>query len=222
MRGLTIVLGVAAGVLALRRQRDMPDLYGQLITAGDRLLTASGMGPDPTQRSGEHDRHEAILTAARAELAARGWHATSMHAVARRAGVPQPEVFRSFPTRQVLVLAVLERCFDDIEARLRGAVGGVGSDDPVRAIRVLGQAYHALLDEPELLLVQVHGYAAAQDEDVRAVLQRRLRGLIGFVERSSGAHEGLVDTLLAYAMLLNVAAITDLPEIPARLPWARS
>src|SRR6266436_3605970 len=63
------------------------------------------------QRMPATERREAVLAAAVTEFAARGLAGTSTEDVARRAGISQPYLFRLFPTKKALFLALVERCF---------------------------------------------------------------------------------------------------------------
>src|SRR6266700_3589556 len=55
------------------------------------------------------ERRETVLEAAVAEFALRGLAGTSTEDVARRAGISQPYLFRLFPTKKALFLALVER-----------------------------------------------------------------------------------------------------------------
>ena len=61
------------------------------------------------------ERREMVLEAAVAEFAAGGMAGTSTEDVARRAGISQPYLFRLFPTKKALFLALVERCFRRVE-----------------------------------------------------------------------------------------------------------
>ena len=63
------------------------------------------------------ERREQVLEAAVAEFAARGMAGTSTEDVARRAGISQPYLFRLFPTKKALFLALVERCFQRVRTR---------------------------------------------------------------------------------------------------------
>ena len=84
------------------------------------------------RRMSAAERREVILEAAVIEFAARGLAGTSTEDVARRAGISQPYLFRLFPTKKALFLALVERCFQRVcdaftaaavTYRRRGAVG---------------------------------------------------------------------------------------------------
>ena len=69
------------------------------------------------------ERREMVLEAAVADFAAHGLAGASTEDVAHRAGISQPYLFRLFPTKKALFLALVERCFRRIEGRLHGRGG---------------------------------------------------------------------------------------------------
>ncbi len=58
-----------------------------------------------------------------------------------------------------------------IESTFRGAAQGLSG---IEAMAAMGDAYKVLLGERDLLLVQLHAFAASEDEEIR---RRRARGL---------------------------------------------
>jgi AcrR family transcriptional regulator len=65
-----------------------------------------------TTRQTAAERREAVLEAASAEFALRGLHGASTDAIARRAGISQPYLFRLFGSKKELFIAVVDRCYD--------------------------------------------------------------------------------------------------------------
>jgi AcrR family transcriptional regulator len=162
------------------------------------------------------ERREAVLAAAVPEFAARGLHGTSTEDVARRAGISQPYLFRLFPTKKALFLALVERCFQQVAGAFEAAATDrVGEE----ALAAMGGAYHRLLDDRTLLLVQMHAYAACDDPDIRAATRGGYKELWTLVERLSGLPYEQVVEFFAMGMLMNVAAAMDLPAVDER--WTR-
>ena len=64
------------------------------------------------------ERRESVIRAAMSEFAHSGYNGTSTEAIARRVGVSQPYLFRLFPNKQAIFVAVLE---DGFEARCAAA-----------------------------------------------------------------------------------------------------
>jgi AcrR family transcriptional regulator len=163
------------------------------------------------------ERREQVLNAALAEFAARGLAGTSTEDVARRAGISQPYLFRLFPTKKGLFLALVQRCFERIAEVFTTAAGDHTGED---ALMAMGDAYHQLLADRTLLLLQMHAYAACDDPDIRAATRAGFKELWLLVERLSGVPYERIVSFFAVGMLMNVAAAMDLPAVDER--WAKA
>jgi len=159
------------------------------------------------------ERREMLLEAALAEFAAGGLAGTSTEDVARRAGISQPYLFRLFPTKKALFLALSQRCFARIADTFTAAAGDLVGEE---ALTAMGDAYERLLEDRTLLLMQMQAYAACEDPDIRAVTRAGYKELWGLVERLSGLPFDRVVEFFAMGMLMNVAAAMDLPAVDER------
>jgi AcrR family transcriptional regulator len=168
-------------------------------------------------RSTAEERRAEILSAARIEFAERGLHGTSTEDIARRAGISQPYVFRLFGTKKELFLASAASCMEEtLETMRAAAVGKTGEE----ALEAMGQAYVAMLeDDPRRLMLQMHMYAASQDEDVRRVARDGYGRLVEFVETVSGLDGARISRFFAKGMLINVIAAMGLKD--ATGGWAQ-
>ena len=171
-----------------------------------------------TPRRSAQERREQVLEAAVGAFAAHGLHGTSTEAIAERAGLSQPYLFRLFGTKKELFLACARRCMERTLDAFREAAE---RDGPEPILGRMGKAYLALLEDRELLLAQLQLQAACGDEEIRAVAREGYGELYREVERLSGAGEDEVRRFFATGMLLNVAAAMDLPELAGRAGWAR-
>src|SRR6201986_1987711 len=104
------------------------------------------------QRMPAAERREMVLEAAVPEFAAHGLAGTSTEDVARRAGISQPYLFRLFPTKKALFLALVERCFRRVEGAFTAAAGDLTGEDALTAV---AEEYERLLDDRTLLLLQM-------------------------------------------------------------------
>src|SRR5256885_16964296 len=116
------------------------------------------------QRMPAAERRELVLDAAVAEFATHGLAGTSTEDVARRAGISQPYLFRLFPTKKALFLALVERCFRRGQDAFTGAAGDLAGD---AALEAMAHAYELLLGGRKLLLMQMQAYAARDDPEIR-------------------------------------------------------
>ena len=162
------------------------------------------------------ERRETVLAAAVAEFAAGGLAGTSTEDVARAAGISQPYLFRLFPTKKALFLALVDRCFRQVAAAFEAAAADrVGED----ALEAMADAYHQLLQDRTLLLLQLQAYAACDDPEIRDATRTGYKELWALAERLSGLPYERIVTFFAMGMLMNVAAAMDLPAVDER--WTR-
>jgi AcrR family transcriptional regulator len=159
------------------------------------------------------ERRASVLEAALGEFATQGYEGTSTEDVARRAGISQPYLFRLFPSKKALFLALVQRCFE----RVAGAfVTATGDRTGEEALEAMGKAYEELLNDRTLLLVQMQAYAASDDPEIREVTRTGFRNLWLLVERLTGLPFERIVSFFAMGMLMNVAAALDLPALDER------
>ena len=177
------------------------------------------MPPATRQLSTADARREEVLEAAMAVFAERGFRGASTSEVARTAGLSQAYVFKLFPTKDELVVAVVDRCHDrtleafEVAAKRARAEG-------VDVLEAMGQAYVELLADRHALLGQLQAHAAAvTDPGVREAVRRGFAQMYDYVSSASGAGDDEVRAWFATGMLLNVLAAMDAPAVDAE--WAR-
>jgi AcrR family transcriptional regulator len=161
------------------------------------------------------ERREMVLEAAVAEFAAGGLAGTSTEDVARRAGISQPYLFRLFPTKKALFLALVERCFHRVQDTFTAAAGDLTGDE---ALAAMADSYTRLLDDRTLLLLQMQIYAACSDPEIRDATRAAYKHLWEMVERITGLPFQTVVDFFSVGMMMNVAAAMDLPSVDER--WA--
>lgn len=172
------------------------------------------------RRLSADERRQAVIDAATPEFAVAGLHGTSTETIARRAGISHPYVFRLFGTKKELFLAVVERCFGRTRATFEEAASRAEhAQDPAAVLQAMGKAYIDLLADREMLLVQLHAYAACADPEVEALVRRGYGEIYELVERVSGAGPDETRRFFATGMLLNVIAAMNLGRAPE--PWAK-
>lgn len=167
-------------------------------------------------RLSSDERREQVLEAAMGEFAAKGLAGTSTEDVAAAAGISQPYLFRLFPTKKALFLALVQRCFRRVEETFISAAGETTGEE---ALRAMGDAYEKLLEDRTLLLLQMQAYAACDDAAIREATRAGYKELWTLVERLTGLPFDQVVDFFAVGMLMNVAAAMDLPSVDER--WTR-
>jgi AcrR family transcriptional regulator len=164
------------------------------------------------------ERRTAVLAAAITEFARAGYAGTSTDAIANRAGISQPYLFRLFGTKKELFIATYELVSDRIIAAMTRAGTGLEGEE---ALAAMGQAYIELLEDPELLQVQLHGFAAAPgDPDLAATCRRTFEVLWQLVHERTGITDDEIRQFFSMGMMMNVISAIDLLSIPQH--WAQS
>lgn len=164
------------------------------------------------------ERRVAVLSAAVTEFAKSGYAGTSTDAIATRAGISQPYLFRLFGTKKDLFIATYDQGGARIVSELTRAIEGREGDDAKHA---MGMAYLSLMQDTELLQVQMHGYAAAtSDPDIAAACRRTFEVLWHVVKDKLGMDEEMIQNFFANGMLISVMSAIDLLSVKEE--WAQS
>ncbi|MEU5213688.1 TetR/AcrR family transcriptional regulator [Streptomyces sp. NPDC020742] len=165
-------------------------------------------------------RSEVLATAARV-FAARGYYGTSTTEVAKGAGISQSYLYRLFPDKEALFVAVVEDCSRLIRERLAEAAVEVGSAEPEAVLDAMALAYaHLIADRDDLLRVLMHANCAASEPAIREAVQTLYARLVEYVRSASGAPDGPVQEFFARGFLCNVAVSIGATEVDA--PWTRT
>src|ERR1700722_809439 len=163
-------------------------------------------------------RRASVLNAAIVEFARSGYAGTSTDAIATRAGISQPYLFRLFGTKKDLFIATYEAVSARIDEAFVTATAGLEGEAGMTA---MAMAYLELLQDPDLLQVQLHAFvAAAADPDIAAACQETFRRLWQLVRTATHADPTVMRGFFAQGMLCSVIAAIDLRSVDE--PWAQS
>lgn len=161
-------------------------------------------------------RREQVLQIAAEEFAEGGLHGTSTEAIARRAGITQAYVFRMFTTKKNLFITVMRAAFDRITDGMRDAAGTTGGLD---ALTLMGAQYYATLADRTVLLLQLQGFAACGDAEVREAVRASVARMWETVAGITGADPVTIKSFLAFGMLRSSSAALQLADVPDE--WAQ-
>ncbi|HEY2635814.1 MAG TPA: TetR/AcrR family transcriptional regulator [Solirubrobacteraceae bacterium] len=175
----------------------------------------------PRHLSTAEERREAVLEAALPIFAEKGYHGTPTAEVAKAAGISHAYLFRLFPTKRDLFLAVCDRIF----ARLRTSFSDAASaargrgEDGAGILHAMGMAYVELLDDPAFLLGFLNAQAASASEPaVRDAVRKCFATLYEQARRETGASPDDIRSFMAMGMLCNVLAAIGAEDVDE--PWA--
>ena len=171
----------------------------------------------PVYRKSSQERREAVLDAAVVEFSEKGLHGASTEAIAGRAGISQPYVFKLFGTKKDLFLAAIDRVCDRIVDAWEDSL----ASDPEDPLLAMGEAFVGLTVHREELLLVLQACAASKDRDVLGLIRGRMERMYDYVSRATGEPDTHVQAFFAQGMLLTVGAGLALPEMAHESDWAR-
>jgi AcrR family transcriptional regulator len=170
----------------------------------------------PAASSGLPWLRSQVLGIAAGEFANHGLHGASIEAIAREAGITQAYVFGMFGTKKALFVELVGVAFDRFSDGMSQAAKGARG---VRALALMGAQYYESLADRTTLLLQLQGFAACGDSEVRDLVRARVGRMWDTVADAAGLDPVTVKSFLAFGMLLNNVAALDVDELDE--PWAK-
>jgi AcrR family transcriptional regulator len=170
------------------------------------------MAPSSKKMTADQRRAQILAIAAR-EFALGGLHGTSTETIARKAEITQAYVFRLFGSKQALFIQVVQEAFEHLTTAMRTAAGDRSG---LEALSAMGQTYDALLGDRTALLLQLQGFAASSEPEVRDAVRESFAHMWNTVADTTGLDPVAVKSFLAFGMLLNNSAALELRDEP----WA--
>ncbi len=156
------------------------------------------------------ERRSQVLEFAAEEFAAHGLHGASTEAIARAAGITQAYVFRMFRTKKALFLELVRAAFDRLTDAMRDAAAGKTGLD---ALSAMGRQYYELLEDRTSLLLQLQGFAACGDVEVRDAVRASFSAMWEVVAQATELEPITVKSFLGFGMLLNAGAALSVDDV---------
>lgn len=173
------------------------------------------------QLSTAEERRETVLRTAIGAFAARGYFGTTTTEVGKAAGISQAYVYRLFPSKESLFVAVVEYCFVQVRASLEHGAAEAEGSSPEVVLAAMGNAYAKLISDNDLMLIQLHAQAAAVSEPaVREAVRQGYARLVEYVRGASSGSDQQVQDFFARGMLCHLIASMAAEEVDA--PWTRT
>ncbi|MEV4598936.1 TetR/AcrR family transcriptional regulator [Amycolatopsis sp. NPDC049253] len=166
---LSVFGSVAVHHTTVARRRFVP-LLVELATAVLNSTLPSGGAVEPVRDGlGTPSRREQVLAAATALFGERGFHAVSMEDIGAAAGIAGPSVYRHFPSKAALMVAIGHRAADRLALAAEQALR---APDELSALRRLAASYvRTLLHTPELLVSFTADRVTMPDRDKADLLR---------------------------------------------------
>ncbi len=156
------------------------------VTGDETRSQPAGQAAGQGVRSrSQHQRRKRIVQAAAALASRGGIEAMQMRTLSERAGVALGTLYRYFPSKMDLVVAVVSEELDLLEGSIERRPPRGGSA-PERAVEVLMRATRGLMREPELAEALIRSLLLS---DVKTDFGERMSGLL--LRAASGPPEDI-------------------------------
>jgi len=164
-------------------------------------------------------RRDTVLDSAILVFAQAGYLGTPITAIADHARISPAYVFKLFPSKEVLFVATLERCFQRVQVALERGADTSSDTTPEGLLQAMGAAYARLISDRSLLMLQVHAQSASDQPEIAAALRQGLQAITTFVKARSGAPDEAVQLFFAYGQLCHLIVTAGLENDTAA--WAQ-
>jgi AcrR family transcriptional regulator len=162
------------------------------------------------------ERRQQVLRIAAEEFESGGLHGASTEVIARNAEITQAYIFRMFRTKKALFLELVISAFDRMTEGMREASG---TETGLDALTRMGAQYNEMLADRTSLLLQLQGFAACSDLEVRDAVRDSFGRMWQMVAETTGLDAVTIKAFLAFGMLLNSGVALQVAELAD--PWAR-
>lgn len=156
---------------------------------------------------------DALVMAARTQVAAEGAASLNLRALARELGVTHPAVYRHFKDKDALLEAVAQRGFEALANELHASGGGEGLE---KRLSALTRAYlDFAMANPELLRVMfalIPAEQREQNEALYAASKRAYAALLECVAELDG--DAYVNSAVVWSTLHGLAKLTIERQVP--------
>ncbi len=182
-------------------------------TAGPVTSKGAGVHGEPSSTGvrtrSQHQRRKRIIQAAAALASRGGVEAMQMRTVAERAGVALGTLYRYFPSKMDLVVAVVGEEIDLLESSIERRPPSA-SDPAGRAVDVLMRATRGLMREPELADALIRSLIMTE---VETPFGDRMAGLLVRVAGEGTRVDGTTEEQVALAGSLASVWVHELLEM---------
>ncbi|MFA9446856.1 TetR/AcrR family transcriptional regulator [Egicoccus sp. AB-alg6-2] len=169
-------------------------------------------------------RREAVLDAAEQLFFEHGFHGTSVDDIGAAAGISGPGLYRHFPSKDALLMAVLDR----IWGQLRPAIDVAAEQEPDLALQTLLDAQLELaLGQPSALVLLVRELRHLPEDYRRRAARNHRRYLDAWVDalRRTAPHlhadDARTTVMAVHGLIDSVAINPEARRLPQRRDWLR-
>ncbi|MFW0788219.1 TetR/AcrR family transcriptional regulator [Gordonia sp. CPCC 205333] len=207
------LLSVAGSLSSHRTKLSAPQAVRELIAAADRLvaLTPSNAGPlgvPPHVGLPDDDRRTEILDAAAQLFADRGFGPVGVDEIGAAVGITGPSVYRHFPSKAAILIAIGHRSAARLEAGVVAAYAAGGSD--ANTLSLLVDSYVTMLTSgPDLSVSFNNAPALANNSAARELVDIQRRYVARWINLFTSVHSGVDDSAAGIAVHASLSIVND-------------
>jgi AcrR family transcriptional regulator len=154
--------------IARRRCRDLLRLVAHRVLIVD--LDAAHRAPEPPPRAEPTARRDQLMAAAAELFAERGFHAVGVDDIGAAVGIAGPSVYRHFPNKAAILLALSRRAAERLAVAADAAVAS-GPAEPAAVLGRVVDSYVAVITGTPELRAAFAGDRAALGDDLAELQQ---------------------------------------------------
>jgi AcrR family transcriptional regulator len=167
------------------------------------------------------ERRRQVLAAALKVFAADGYHGSSTAAIAKAAGISHSYLFKLYPTKEEMFVALVDLCFDRIIERFKEAAIEVGtSGTPGERLAEIGMSYADILRNRDLMLIQLHAYSASGVPAIREAVKNGLRRVVEYAQEETGASDTEIQLFLGQGLIVTISVVLGIEHLDEG--WAQT
>lgn len=171
--------------------------------------------PEPPPTDG--GRRDEILDAAARLFAEHGFAGTGVDDIGAAVGITGPSVYKHFPSKDAILVAIGQRSAMRLEAGAMAAA--LTTSDPAALLDLLVDSYvQNLTASPDLLVALTSGYALAGNPHAAELLASQRRYVSRWVELLKASRDDLSDKSATLTVHAALAVVNDAVRMPRSTP----
>lgn len=165
------------------------------------------------------ERRKQLLNAALQVFAVNGYHGSSTATVAKETGISHSYVFKLYPTKEAMFVAVVDLCFSRILERFQEATVGVSGTSAER-LQKIGLSYADILRDRNLMLIQLHAYSASNIPDVREAVKAGIQRIVEYIQQETNVSDDEIQQFIGQGLIATVSVALGIEHLQE--PWAKA
>lgn len=165
------------------------------------------------------ERRQQVLAAALRVFAVHGYYGSSTATIAQEAGISHSYVFKLYPTKEEMFVAVVDLCFNRIVERFQESADGV-TGTPSERLEKIGLSYADILRDRNLMLIQLQAYGASVVPAIREAVKAGLRRVVEYIQEETGVTDDEIKQFIGQGFVSTISVALGIEHLQE--PWAQA